>query len=466
MKKYLGDKKFYKMVLAIAVPIIIQNGITNFVSLLDNIMVGRIGTEQMSGVAIVNQLIFVFNISIFGAISGASIFSAQFFGNKNYRGMRDSYRFKFISVLLVTIISIGLFIVLGSNLISLYLHEGSSTGDIAKTLLYGEKYIRVMLWGLIPFAINQAYTSSLREMGQTLLPMASGLAAVLVNLLFNYILIFGKLGFPALGVEGAAIATVISRYVELTITAVWTHMNSRDIPFIREAYRSLTIPKDLTGKILIKGLPLMANEFLWSGGMATLTQCYSVRGLAVIGGLNIASTISNVFNVVFIALGGSISVIVGQLLGAGKMEEARDTDRKLIFFSVSICVIVGVIMAMLSSVFPSIYNTTEEVKRLASSFIVIASLCMPLHAFMHATYFTLRSGGKTIITFLFDSGYVWMINIPLAFILTRYTNLDIVAIYLSCQLIEIIKCVIGYILVKKGVWLQNIVDHEALEEYS
>ncbi len=458
MEKYIGNKKFYKMVLAIAVPIIIQNGITNFVSLLDNIMVGRIGTEEMSGVAIVNQLLFVFNVSIFGAVSGASIFGAQFFGNKNYKGMRDSYRFKFISVLLVTVISISLFILFGRNLISLYLHEGSSTGDIEKTLIYGEKYLRVMLWGLIPFAINQAYSSSLREMGQTLLPMVSGIAAVLVNLTFNYFLIFGKLGFPALGVEGAAIATVLSRYVELSITALWTHINRKDIPFIRGAYKSLRIPKDLTGKILLKGLPLMANEFFWSGGMATLTQCYSVRGLDVIGGLNIASTISNVFNVIFIALGGSISVIVGQLLGAGKMEEARDTDRKLIFFSVSMCVIVGGIMAMLSSVFPSIYNTTEEVKKLASSFIVIASLCMPLHAFMHATYFTLRSGGKTVITFLFDSGYVWLINIPLAFILTRFTNFNIIAIYLSCQLIEIVKCVIGYILVKKGVWLQNIVE--------
>ena len=458
MKKYIGDKKFYKMVLAIAIPIIIQNGITNFVSLLDNIMVGRIGTEEMSGVAIVNQLIFVFNVSIFGAISGASIFGAQFFGNKNYKGMRDSFRFKFISVLIVTIISALIFIIFGRNLISLYLHEGSSTGDIVKTLFYGEKYLKVMLWGLLPFAINQAYSSSLREMGQTLLPMASGLTAVIVNLIFNYILIFGKLGFPALGVEGAAIATVISRYAELSITVIWTHMNSRDIPFIREAYRSFRVPKELTGKIFLKGLPLMINEFLWSGGMATLTQSYSIRGLAVVGGLNIASTISNVFNVVFIALGGSISVIVGQLLGAGKMEEAKDTDRKLIFFSVSMCVVVGGIMSMLSSVFPSIYNTTEEVKRLASSFILISSLCMPLHAFMHATYFTLRSGGKTLITFLFDSGYVWAINIPLAFVLTRFTDLNIVVIYLCCQLIEIIKCIIGYVLVKKGVWLQNIVE--------
>ncbi|WP_426349076.1 MATE family efflux transporter [Alloiococcus sp. CFN-8] len=458
MKKYIGDRKFYKMVLAIAVPIIIQNGITNFVSLLDNIMVGRIGTEEMSGVAIVNQLIFVFNVSIFGAISGASIFGAQFFGNKNYKGMRDSYRFKFISVLLVTFISAFIFVIFGRNLISLYLHKGSTTGDIAKTLLFGEKYLRVMLWGLLPFAINQAYTSSLREMGQTLLPMASGLVAVLVNLAFNYVLIFGKLGFPVLGVEGAAIATVISRYVELSITVLWTHINSRDIPFIRGAYKTFRISKELTGKILLKGLPLMANEFFWSGGMATLTQCYSVRGLAVIGGLNIASTISNVFNVVFIALGGSISVIVGQLLGAGKMEEARDTDRKLIFFSVSMCVIIGLIMASLSSIFPSIYNTTREVKELASSFILIVSLCMPLHAFMHATYFTLRSGGKTLITFLFDSGYVWLFNIPLAFILTRYTSLNILVIYLSCQLIEIIKCIIGYVLVKKGVWLQNIVE--------
>lgn len=139
------------------------------------------------------------------------------------------------------------------------------------------------------------------------------------------------------------------------------------------------------------------------------------------------------------------------------MEEARDTDTKLISFSVFSCVVIGGILAIIAPIFPMLYNTSQAVKDLATTFIRIAACCMPMHAFMHATYFTMRSGGKTIVTFLFDSVYLWVISIPLAYVLSRYTGLHIVPLYLCCQMIDIIKCIIGFILVKKGVWLNNIV---------
>ena len=204
-------------------------------------------------------------------------------------------------------------------------------------------------------------------------------------------------------------------------------------------------------------MPLLINETLWSLGTAMLNQCYSTRGLAVVAGLNISSTVSNLFNVVFIALGSSIAIVVGQLLGAGKLEEAVDTDRKMIFFSVSSCFVVGMSMFLIAPLFPQIYNTSQDVRELATRFIRISSACMPLYAFMHASYFTLRSGGKTWITFLFDSVYIWVFNIPLAFVLTRFTGLYIVYVFLCCQLIEIFKCVIGFILLKKRIWVNDLV---------
>ena len=205
-------------------------------------------------------------------------------------------------------------------------------------------------------------------------------------------------------------------------------------------------------------MPLLLNETLWSLGMAMLTQCYSTRGLAVVAGLNISTTVSNLFNVVFIALGSAISIVVGQLLGAGKLEEAVDTDRKMIFFSVACCLGIGTVMFLIAPLFPQIYNTTNEVRQLAASFIRIASAFMPLYAFLHAAYFTLRSGGKTFITFLFDSVYVWVFDIPLAFALTRFTGMDIIWIYFYCQSIEIVKCVIGFVLVKKKIWVNNMTE--------
>lgn len=456
-KKLIGDRAFYKMVLAVAVPMMIQNGITNFVGLLDNIMVGRIGTEQMSGIAIINQLMLVFNLAIFGAVSGAGIFCAQFFGCGDIKGVRHTFRYKLYICLAIVLIGGAVLAIFGGELTMLYLHGEENGAALQATLGYAQDYLKVILWGLLPFGLESVYTSTLREGGETYVSMKAGIVAVFVNLVFNYLLIFGKFGFPELGVVGAAWATVISRYVQMLIVIVWTHTHTEKMPFIRGIYKKWSIPGALAWKITVKGTPLMLNEILWAAGMAILMQCYSLRGLDTVAGMNISSTITNLFNIVFMAMGSAIAIIVGQLLGAGKMEEARDTDTKLIAFSVFSCVIMGGALILTAPLFPMFYNTTDNVRELATVFIRIAAVCMPLHAFMHAAYFTMRCGGKTVITFLFDSAYLWCISIPVAFVLSRYTALPIAPLYLACQLIDIVKCTVGLILLKKGVWMNNIV---------
>ncbi|MCM1256624.1 MAG: MATE family efflux transporter [Roseburia sp.] len=455
---FIGDKKFYRMVLLVAIPIIVQNSITNLVSLLDNIMVGRVGTEQMSGVAIVNQLIMVFNICIFGCVSAAGIFGAQFYGKGDHKGVKHAFRFKILCGLFLSVSWILVFYFFRNPLIHLFLHEGGGqAGDLETTYRYGSAYLIIMLFGLVPAALTQVYAGTLRETGETVLPMKAGVAAVLTNLILDYALIFGIGPIPSLGVEGAAIATVAARFLEAGITIAWTHRHKEKNKFIVGAFESMHIPGDLTLEIIKKGTPLLINETLWSLGTAMLNQCYSTRGLAVVAGLNISSTVSNLFNVVFIALGSSIAIVVGQLLGAGKLEEAVDTDRKMIFFSVASCFVIGMIMFAIAPLFPAIYNTSSDVRHLATRFIRISSACMPLYAFMHASYFTLRSGGKTWITFLFDSVYIWVFNIPLAFLLTRFTGMYVVYVFLCCQLIEIFKCMIGFVLIKKRVWVNDLV---------
>ncbi|MDE5717213.1 MAG: MATE family efflux transporter [Lachnospiraceae bacterium] len=446
------------MVLAIAVPIMIQNGITNFVSLLDNIMIGQIGTEQMSGVAIVNQLLFVYNLCLFGGVSGAGIFTAQYFGQKNQEGVRQTVRFKIWMVSLITIFTVILLLTAGDSLIMLYLQGDGTVESAAATLCYGREYLQIMLPGLIPFMLVQVYSSTLRECGKTILPMKAGVIAVFVNLILNYILIYGKFGAPALGVQGAAIATIISRFVECAIVLLHTHRHAQDHPFVQGLYTTLKVPASLVLKIITKGMPLLLNETLWAAGTAMLTQCYSIRGLNVIAALNISNTINNVFNIVFIALGESVAIIVGQLLGAGKMDEARDTDNKMIAFSVFSCVLIAIVMLLLARFFPLLYNTNAEARTLATYFIMLTAVFMPQNAFLHASYFTLRSGGKTIITFLFDSVFIWCVSVMIAFVLSRYTDLPVAAVYAFVQMGDWIKCVIGFVLVKKGVWLQNIVS--------
>ena len=240
------------MVLAIAVPIMIQNGITNFVSLLDNIMVGQIGTEQMSGVAIVNQLLFVYNLCIFGGLSGAGIFTAQYFGQKDDEGIRHTFRFKIWMAVILTALAIFIFLAGGNHLIQAYLNGSSDGGDLTAALHYGKVYMWVMLTGLPAFMMVQIYASTLRECGQTLVPMKAGVTAVFVNLIFNYLLIYGKFGLPALGVLGAGIATVISRYVEMAIVLVWTHAHKKENSYMVGLYSTLKVPVHLVKKFIIK----------------------------------------------------------------------------------------------------------------------------------------------------------------------------------------------------------------------
>ena len=458
--KFIGDRAFYAMVLGIAVPIMIQNGITNFVNLLDNVMVGRLGTEQMSGVSIVNQLIFVYNICIFGGVSGAGIFTAQYFGQKDDEGIRYTFRFKLWMTLVLTVGATLLFLFFDDTFIGLYLSGSSDGGDLLAALEYGKRYLRIMIFSLPAFMILQVYASTLRECGETVVPMKAGMAAVFVNLMFNYLLIYGKFGFPELGVAGAAIATTMSRYIEAAVVILWTHKHSEIHTFVRNLYSSLLLPIHTAKKIFIKGMPLVINEALWSAGMAMLTQCYSVRGLNVVAGLNIANTVNNVFNVVFLALGNSVAIVVGQLLGAGKMEEARDKDNKMIAFSVLSCVGVALVMLVFSPVFPLLYNTTEAVRHQATLFMIAQAIFMPQAAFIHATYFTLRSGGKTIVTFFFDCVFLWIVNVPVVFILSRFTEMPAHYIYICGQAADWIKCIIGFILVKRGVWLQNLVKQK------
>ncbi len=457
-KSLLRDKSFYKKVLAVSVPVMIQNGITNFVGLLDNIMVGRIGTDEMSGVSIANQLLMIFNLCIFGAVSGASIFGAQFFGKKDYDGMRYTMRFRLYVCLGLCALGAAILIFAGEPLILAFLQGEEGVGNAARTLACSKEYLAIMLTGLVPFTISQCYSSIMRETGDTMVPMTAGIIAVAVNLVFNYILIFGKLGAPELGAAGAAIATVLSRVVEAAIVVIWSHTHKERYGYIEGLYRSFRIPSALMKKIMRKGSPLIVNETMWSAGMAVLTQCYSIRSLEVIAGMNIASTVNNLFYVVFIALGNSVAIVVGPMLGANEMDEAKRTAKAMIIFSSASCFLVGAVLVAVAPFFPLIYNTEESVRALATSFIIVCACCMPIYGFVHATYFTLRSGGRTVITFLFDSAFVWIVNVPFAFVISRYTQLPIVWLFLGVQLTDLIKCVVGWILVKKGIWLNNIVE--------
>lgn len=463
-RKLVGDRAFYAQMIAIVVPMIIQNTVTNVVSLLDNVMVGRVGTLEMSAVAIVNQLLFVFNVCIFGGLSGAGIFATQYAGAQDDNGVRHCFRIKWMIVLGMMAFALLIFLTIPERLIGIYLAGDTHADDVAKTLAFGMDYLLVMLWGLLPFAVAQVYASTLREMGETKLPMMASVIGILTNLVFNYLLIFGKFGFPEMGVTGAAVATVLSRYLEMAIIVVYTHGRQDYFSFIHGAYRSLHVPGHLLGAVGKKGMPLLVNEFFWSIGMAFLMQCYSVRGLDVVAATNIASTVSNLFKVVFMSMGSAVAIMVGQALGANEGEKAKDIAWKLMAAAVASNAVMAVLLALLSPVIPMIYNTEQNVRDIAQKMLLIVSVMMPFYSFCHCCYFTLRSGGRTIITTIFDSGYTWVVAAPVAYMLAYLTDMPIVPLYFCVQGMEIIKCIMGFIMVEKGIWIRNIVAQGGAEE--
>lgn len=461
VKNLIGDRNFYKNLIKLTIPIMIQNGITNFVSMLDNIMIGAVGTAPMTGVSIANQLFFVFNLCIFGAVSGAGIFGAQYFGSGDHEGVRNAFRFKMLFCGAIAIAGMALFGFFGEELLLLYMKGESGLTDAAATLEAAKGYMYIMLVGIIPFALVQCYSGTLREAAHPNLPMAAGVAAVLVNLVFNYILIFGKFGAPALGVDGAAIATVISRFVELAVVMVATHKNKSKYYYMVGVYRTLLVPRRLAAKFFIKGLPLLLNETLWAAGMAFITQCYSLRGLDAMAAINISQTFWNVFSIAFMALGFAVGIVMGQMLGAGRLQEAKESAYRMMVFSFLVTAVVGVLYYICAAFIPYVYNTEPEIRALATDIMRITAIVMPFEALCHSSYFIIRSGGRMLVTFFFDSGYMWCINCLLCFVLANFTAMPFLSLFIAAQVCSAAKCIAGVILVRSGFWVRNLVSGES-----
>jgi Na+-driven multidrug efflux pump len=270
-------------------------------------------------------------------------------------------------------------------------------------------------------------------------------------------LIFGKLGCPALGIEGAAIATVISRFVEAGILVIWTHLNTKKVPYIKGLYRSLHISGKLLKAIAAKGFPLLLNETMWSFGMAFLNQCYSVWGQDVNAAMGICSTLFNLAAVSFKALGSTVGILTGQLLGADvPAKDVRKANDRMTYLCLGVGAVFGLFMAAANRLFPQFYQTTDSVRAIASGLILIASCDVLLQAYIYPVYFTLRAGGKTMITFFFDCGAIWILSLPLAYFLSRYSELHVFVIYAIVTGVDLIKCIIGIFMLRSDTWMQKL----------
>jgi Na+-driven multidrug efflux pump len=304
----------------------------------------------------------------------------------------------------------------------------------------------------------QIYAGTLRSCGEVKISLYAGLAAVAANLVLDYVLIFGKLGFPKLGVTGAAVATVAARYVECFAVVISSHCKVRKLTYIRGVFRSLKVPVKTVYELFVKGFPLFLNEALYSLGIVALFQSYSMRGIVTVAAINISFALEDIADILMIAMGDATAIIMGQLLGADMLEEAKTENKRILFLSAAVGMVAGLLLFGAAFIFPNLYNTSEEIQHLARTLIILQALFTPQNTLVNSIYYTLRAGGRSVITCLFDSVFLLVISVPLAYALSIFTELPSYLIFAAVNLVGIFKCLIGLLLVRKGIWVRNIIE--------
>ncbi|MDA3932161.1 MAG: MATE family efflux transporter [Tenericutes bacterium] len=447
MTKLFGDKAFYKRVIIIAMPIVIQQLITSSVQLVDNLMVGSLGELAIGAVSVVNQLYFVVIIVTFGAMGGAGIFSAQFFGSKQHDKLKQTFRFKLLIALVLSTSAILIFSLFGEYFISLFT-------DNPTTISWGMDYLNIAKWVMIPLTISSAISSTFREIGITKPLLKISSVAILLNVVLNYLLIFGNFGFPKLGIEGAAIATLVSRTLEFILLYVLLVFKGK--VFNTSLLKIFRIDGLLFKVIIITAIPLVINEFLFSFGQTFFMQSYATRGDNALAAINITNAISQLVFITFGGIGTAVAVFVGNTMGENKLKEAKANSMKIIVFAVMFAFVLGIVLFILSFFVLNLYDISSETEFIAKFNIRVNAFMIPVISLYMVLYFTLRSGGDTRSTMIMDSGYIWVVQVPVIFVLSRFTNLPVIFLYLIIQSLELPKVILAYSRYKKEYWLRNL----------
>ena len=453
LSTFIGDKAFYRHLIAVSLPLILQQLVTASVQIVDNVMVGRLGETAIGAVSVVNQLFFVVIITTFGVISGSTIYMAQYYGAKNQSKLNQTYRITLYAALLVAFIAFVIFSLADTFLIQIF-----TTNPV--TIGLAEDYISIIRWGLFGFAISIAISSSLRVVGITKPLLWISVFTIVLNTVLNALLIFGLFGLPELGVIGAAIATAIARFVEAALS-LW-YMWRRQNIFKWDWTRIFAVEFSLIKAILIIGFPLLLNEIFWSLGQTTFLYAYSTRGDGALAAMNITNSISQITFVLFQALGTASAVFVGNKLGENELEEAQANAKRLVFAAGVVAAAVGLIQFMLSGLFTDFYSVTELTKSWAIFNIRVNALFVPLYTMNVTLFFIIRSGGDTKSTLLMDSGFMWLVAVPVALTLAFFTALPITWMFLIVQGTEFFKVLFSISRYNKKRWVKNLATETPL----
>jgi len=447
LKKIKTNKTFYLHVLSLAVPFMLQQLIGSSVNLLDNLMVGQLGDAAIAGVASANRFYLIATFAIFGLSGASSIFIAQYFGAKDEEHIKQSFRFSLIAAygLIFPFLLIGTFYPV--FIIGLF------TKDPA-VIASGSLYLKIAIWTYIPMTFSMTVGNAMRSVGETKIPLYTSMVAIVTNLIFNYILIFGHFGFPKMGVQGAALATIIARVLEVIVIAVI--LQKKHFVFNTKIRDLFHISPKLLKAITLKAIPLTTNEIFWSTGMSVLFKFYSTRGTEVMAGMSISGTVADLFFTLFGGMTVATTVVISQALGANRLQEARDDAYKLLHFSQGLAVVMGLLMFGVSFIVPQWYEVTDVSRQTAETFLRIQSGMFWLYMSNAQCFFILRAGGDTRSTLMMDAVFMWVVNLPIVGLVTYLTNWNVYAIYLVGQSTDFVKFFLAYSLVKREKWVKNL----------
>jgi len=449
MKQFWKDKKFLKDMLTIAVPIALQNLITSSLNMVDTLMISDLGKSSIAAVGLANQLFFFYALIIFGINSGSSIFISQFWGKK------DTKNIKRILGLAVSLSAVAglLFTVIAffypETVMRFFIKE-------AVVVKLGSEYLKIVSLSYIITGVGFAYSIAARSIGHAKMPMTVSAISFGTNTVFNYLLIFGKFGFPELGVKGAAYGTLIARIVEISFIIYFVY---KDIKPLAAKFGELTDwSKEFINRYLKTAYPVIINEALWALGQVMYNVAYAKIGEEATAAVQIASTIQNVFFVLVRGLANACSVMIGNKIGEGDEEEAYNYAIQFLTMSTIAGLGLGIVLFLTPDLTLKLFRSLEpDVYDLSKKLLMIMGLFYFIRTF-NATLIVgvLRGGGDTSFSMYLEMGAVWLIGVPLGFIGAIILKWPVHIVFILVSIEEVIKAIIGFPRIKSKRWIKNI----------
>lgn len=442
------DSRFLKKALMIACPVALQGMLNTIVNLVDTLMIGTMGATAIAAVGLANKFFFVFSLLVFGIVSGSGILAAQFWGKGDIKNIR-----KVLGLSILLALAGALFFLVPALISPQSVMRIFTTSQDSVDL--GARYLKIAVLTYPFLAMTNVYVAILRAVNKVLFPVISSCIAIVINIGLNYVLIFGKLGAPALGVSGAAVATLVARIIEIIL--ILGYVYGKKLPVACRPGEMFGWGKAFVSQFAKTSAPVIANEFMWGLGTTMYSLAYGRMGDEAVAAITIATTIQDILVVLFQGLSAATAVILGNELGAGHIKRAE--KYALNFFILQFIATVAVALVLIGVRWPiiSLYNITPEVARDVSLCILLFAAYMPAKMFNYVNVVgVLRSGGDTKMCLFLDTSGVWFIGVPLAFLGALVWKLPIYAVYGLVMTEEIYKAVLGYIRYRQKKWLRNL----------